>query len=652
MRTPWYHGWNVLAVGMLFQAVTFGIGIYCFTFWVSPWSVEFGVGRGEAMTVFLTLQVAMGALAPFAGRAMDRASIRGLIVAGALCLALALALAARAQSLWQLAALYGTLVVAGMLLAGPLAAQTLAARWFTRRRGLALGISTVGTSLGGFCMPPLVTTLQADLGWRDANDVLALLVVVLIVPPVWLLIRNSPAAAGRPGEDLAAAHSPPLETARGVLRTVDLLRSRPFWLLVLAFTPLATAFGGAQQNLAPYTSDHGIDARATAYLVSIMALVMAFAKVGFGALADRVDLRWLFLLALGVLAVAFALMRGAVDYQTLVVIAGLLGIAAGAFLPLLASAISHRFGVAAFGQVMGMVGPFTTLAALGPWLAGQLRDSTGNYDAAWLLLAALLIPSAAAMLMLRPTRRASRHDDAFLLRKQQPHRAGLDEVLGVGRLILAHLPRAHGRPGGGHVRPVQLGDAVVVGPRPCIAGRQRMTLHVGQRALGAGGNGAVAEPPAALEVGHRQARLAAEREHALDGRYPVVLRAAHDHPLLTHQHGRHRVGATAPQRRQACRVRRGQGLCRFGEPQLGHARVRRRGHGIELDRQRAALHVARRRRELLRQRLGSRGARQGERVGIADGSQKQIGLDHRHSSRSAAHVPRWRGDVASTRRRT
>jgi MFS family permease len=402
--TVWYHGWNVLAVGMLFQAVTFGIGIYCFTFWVSPWSREFGIGRGEAMTVFLTLQVAMGGLAPFAGRAMDRASIRLLIVTGAVCFALALALAARAQALWQLVVIYGTLVVAGMLLAGPLAAQTLAARWFTRRRGLALGISTVGTSLGGFFMPPLVTTLQANLGWRDANDVLAVLALVLIVPPVWLLVRNSPEEAGRPGEDDNGPRScgPPA----AAWSTSEILRSPPFWLLVLAFTPMAAAFGGAQQNLAPYTSDHGIDARTTAVLVSIMALVMAGAKVMFGALADRLDLRWLFLLAVGVLGVTFSLMRGGVDYQSLIIIAVLLGMAAGGFLPLLASAISNRFGVAAFGRVMGMVGPFTTLAALGPWLAGYVRDTTGSYDSAWLILAMLLIPAVAAMLLLRPVPRA------------------------------------------------------------------------------------------------------------------------------------------------------------------------------------------------------------------------------------------------------
>ncbi len=407
MNTPWYHGWNVLAVGMLFQAMSFGIAIYCFTFWVNPWTAEFGVGRGEVMVVFLTLQISMGVVAPLAGRAMDRMPIRHLVVGGALCLALALALAARASAMWQLVVIYGSFMMAGVLLAGPLAAQTLAARWFSRRRGLAIGISTVGTSLGGLFMPPLVTALQAGLGWREANDVLALVVLVVIAPPVWLLIRNSPADAGIAGDADGAGAARHASEGDHDWQARGLLRNRPFWLLVLAFTPLATAFGAAQQNIAPYTSDHGIDARASAYLVSLMALVMAGAKVVFGALADRWDLRWLFYLAVTVLISAFTLMIGRVTYVQLIVACALLGAAAGGFLPLLASAISSRFGVAAFGHVMGMVGPFTTLAGLGPWFAGYLRDVTGSYDTAWFMMAALLIPAAAAMALLRPAPRPS-----------------------------------------------------------------------------------------------------------------------------------------------------------------------------------------------------------------------------------------------------
>ena len=66
----------------MFQAATFGITFYCFTFWVAPWMGEFGVTRSDVMLLILVAQVTMGVVAPVAGRAMDALSIRALVVAG------------------------------------------------------------------------------------------------------------------------------------------------------------------------------------------------------------------------------------------------------------------------------------------------------------------------------------------------------------------------------------------------------------------------------------------------------------------------------------------------------------------------------------------------------------------------------------------
>ena len=402
---PWYHGWNIVIAGLVFQAISFGIGIYCFTFWVAPWSAEFGVGRGDIMLVFFTLQVSMGLLAPFAGQAMDRLSVRALVCAGAVSLAVALVLAARATALWQLVVLYGSLVVGGTLLAGPLAAQTLTARWFGRRRGLALGISTVGTSIGGFLLPPLVTRLQSAMGWREANDVLALLVVVAVVPLVWVVVRNQPDPSERSVEFLPSPQSTnPGQAPESLNRiwTVRMVFREPvFWLTVIAFTLFAAINGGLQQNLAPYGLDQGFDAQATAWVVSVMALVMAGWKVVIGALADRLDIRWIFLFSLLILLLAMVWMSTAPAYLEFAVICAMLGVAAAAHLPLLAAIVSRHFGIASFGLVMGLLGPFTTLSAVGPVLAGMIRDSSGSYDMALLVLGCLGAPILAVMMMLR-----------------------------------------------------------------------------------------------------------------------------------------------------------------------------------------------------------------------------------------------------------
>jgi len=158
--------------------------------------------------------------------------------------------------------------------------------------------------------------------------------------------------------------------------------------------------GAIQQNLAPFAADRGFDAQATSVLVSVMALVMVGAKVFFGAMADRWDHRYLFLFAQALMAGVFVMARGEIDYSGLLIVCVLLGCAGGGMLPLLGAVVGSRFGAAAFGQVMGLLGPFTTLAAVGPWIAGYVRDASGSYDEAWIIFLFMLIPAAVGSLLL------------------------------------------------------------------------------------------------------------------------------------------------------------------------------------------------------------------------------------------------------------
>jgi MFS family permease len=171
--------------------------------------------------------------------------------------------------------------------------------------------------------------------------------------------------------------------------------------MVTAFSLFALVNGGLQQNLAPYGQDQGFDAQATAWVMSVMALLMAAWKVVIGALTDRIEVRWIFVFSVVVLLGAMWWMSGSISYPEFALICGLLGIASAAHLPLLAAIVSRRFGVASFGLVMGLVGPFTTLSAAGPWIAGEIRDTTGSYDGALLVFAVLLIPALVAIIALK-----------------------------------------------------------------------------------------------------------------------------------------------------------------------------------------------------------------------------------------------------------
>lgn len=394
-RPPWYYGWTIVAVAMTYQAIIFGIAIYSFTFWVPLWEEEFAVGRGDIMLIFISIQAGMAVLAPFAGRAADSLPIRWMVLTGSILFAAGLVLSSYAQALWQIGLIFTVSIVAGLVLAGPITALTLVARWFNRNSGMAMGIVSTGTSIGGLLVPLLMVYLQGEFGWREANLWLAAL-VVLVIAPMSLLLYDSPADAGlvlseASGPAAAALHGSsghPEWTVRNVLRAPS------FWTMMFCFTVVTAIFVAVHQNMASLAKDSGISAVAVSSAVAIMASVMIGAKLLFGFLADRRELRTLYLVAIGALLAALLLL-GLVDmtYPILMLVAALIGVATGSVMPLLAAMIRRDFGPLSFGRVKGLSVAVLSCSAIGPWVAGSTYDATGSYNMAWLFLGLLLLPA-------------------------------------------------------------------------------------------------------------------------------------------------------------------------------------------------------------------------------------------------------------------
>ena len=84
------------------------------------------------------------------------------------------------------------------------------------------------------------------------------------------------------------------------------------------------------------------------------------------------------------------------------VTAGILGAGTAAFLPMLGAIISSRFGPAGFGKVMGLLGPFTTLSALGTVFAAYIYDTTGSFTGAWEIFLFATIPAVTLIMFLKP----------------------------------------------------------------------------------------------------------------------------------------------------------------------------------------------------------------------------------------------------------
>jgi MFS family permease len=397
-QQPWipdsYYRWIVVAYGVTLQAISVGTLIYCFTLFTLPWLEEFGSSRRDLMLTIALLQIGAGVMGPLAGRALDTFPLKWVILTGLACMVMGLLLAQRATALWHLWLVYATLMPITMTLTGTLAAQTLVSRWFTDNRGFALGISAIGTNVGGIILPILVSAWLLQVGWRDTLNNLMFLAVALVLPLTFLVLSRSPT----PASNLESGGA----SDQRVWTTREILTTSIFWIPFCGLAPLSMAFGTLQFNLGIIVRDIGLDTAVTGNLIALTSVCMVAGKLFFGIMGDRVDHRKLYWIANVATIIALLLVLYAQTLPVLVVATVATGISGGGILPLMGLMYSSRFGVASFGRVMGF-GMLTIMAgAVSPIGAGWVYDLYGSYSIALVTLALLMLPAGIAMIWLRP----------------------------------------------------------------------------------------------------------------------------------------------------------------------------------------------------------------------------------------------------------
>ncbi len=402
-QQPWipdnYYRWIVVAYGVTLQAISVGTLIYCFTLFTLPWLEEFGSSRRDLMLTIALLQIGAGVMGPLAGRALDTFPLKWVILTGLACMVMGLMLAQRATALWHLWLVYATLMPITMTLTGTLAAQTLVSRWFTDNRGFALGISAIGTNVGGIVLPILVSAWLLQVGWRDTLNNLMFLAVALVLPLTFLVLSRSPT----PASSLESGGA----GDQRVWTTREILTTSIFWIPFCGLAPLSMAFGTLQFNLGIIVRDIGLDTAVTGTLIALTSVCMVAGKLFFGVMGDRVDHRKLYWIANVATIIALLLVLYAQTLPVLVVATVATGISGGGILPLMGLMYSSRFGVASFGRVMGY-GMLTIMAgAVSPIGAGWVYDLYGSYSIALITLALIMLPAGIAMIWLRPPESAT-----------------------------------------------------------------------------------------------------------------------------------------------------------------------------------------------------------------------------------------------------
>lgn len=188
-----FYGWWIVLVAGIGLAVHsapilgFTLGVFLKSF-----SQEFSWSRTQISFAFTLSALGMTLAAPFLGWLVDRFGARRVILPAVALFGLGtLSLYFLSAHLWHF---YAIFLLTGVVGSGttPVPYSKVISQWFDRQRGLALGLATVGSSVGAFVMPSLAQVLIISIGWRHAYVVLGLLTLGITLPVVGLFLKETP----------------------------------------------------------------------------------------------------------------------------------------------------------------------------------------------------------------------------------------------------------------------------------------------------------------------------------------------------------------------------------------------------------------------------------------------------------------------------
>jgi MFS family permease len=361
-------------------------GLYfSFSVFLVPLVDEFRWSRGLTAGALSLSTVVQGLLAPIAGILVDRHGPRPVILAGAVLLSAASLMTSTIRTPWELYVYTGLLGAAGLVCLGPVPMGVLIARWFSARRGRAVGVAFSGMGFGVFVTGPLAQWLIASLGWRGASAILGVGALCVLAPIVWVGARD-PQSRGeersRSGESTASGRpATPGPVLASTLRQA--LRTRAFWALWFAnlCTPLAV-FPVTTHQVA-FAIDHGFQPLLAASIFGVMGLMSIVGRVSFGLAADRFGGALAATISYGCTAggvLALLVLETHAHVGWLVVYALLFGLGFGARGPIITAMASNLFSGRRFGVIYGALNLGNGVGgAIGPWFGGAVHDIMGSY---------------------------------------------------------------------------------------------------------------------------------------------------------------------------------------------------------------------------------------------------------------------------------
>ena len=130
----------------------------------------------------------------------------------------------------------------------------------------------------------LMQSFLEDFGWRGAYLGISALLAFMVLPLIFIFIRDKPADVGlfpdnKQEEQIARSASPSVG-----MSFKEATKTHTFWLLLVMTFVFAFVFNGMGVHLVPLLKDSGMQPSQAVFIASIMGMSIFFSRIIIGLL--------------------------------------------------------------------------------------------------------------------------------------------------------------------------------------------------------------------------------------------------------------------------------------------------------------------------------------------------------------------------------
>jgi OFA family oxalate/formate antiporter-like MFS transporter len=400
----------LLAGGGILMQLALG-AVYAWSVFRIPLSKTFGWSISDVTWAFSLAILVLGFAAFIGGLWMRRVGPRIVGITAGICYGLGVGLSGLANgNIWILWLSYGILGGLGLGLGYIVPLATLV-KWFPDRRGFITGLAVAGFGAGALITAPVAQQLIVSVGLLNTLAILGAAYLVMVV--LGSSIMRNPPDGWRPAGWQPSAKQQEQLQARDYTLKEALSTWQWYVLWAMLFLNVTAGISIISQASPMAQEISGVNAGIAAGMVGLISIANGLGRLLWAWFSDAIGRRNVFLIMFLIQAILFFVLPSQREFTALATICFIVISCYGGGFGTMPAFAADFFGPKWVGSIYGlMLTAWGFAGVFGPLLIANIRQSTGKYDAALVVIALIMLVSAVLPLIIRQHRVAGQPVEA------------------------------------------------------------------------------------------------------------------------------------------------------------------------------------------------------------------------------------------------